>query len=258
MHSSYAEKSGRRQVVLMAKAPGESAKTRLRAHLSDAQRQALVLAMLKDTLQTLLALQQAHPELSLHLSCAPAPDAPGFEALWQWLDRRPENGNAAGPAPGSATRSAQRGNSLGERLHHALVQAQDAGAEQVVFLGSDSPTLPPSHIQQAFEALDSHDVVLGPAFDGGYYLLGLKRALPAVLEDIPWSTPEVLRLTCERSNAAGHSLHLLPFWYDVDEPADVTFLRAHLSSLRASGEREAGHETARVLAEMLEPHDAPV
>src|SRR4029453_10402983 len=79
---------------------------------------------------------------------------------------------------------------LGKRMQTFFVTALGR-AERVVLIGSDSPDLPREVLPQAFDALASHDVVLGPAADGGYYLLGIARRIPAIFEGIAWSSRDV-------------------------------------------------------------------
>jgi rSAM/selenodomain-associated transferase 1 len=127
----------------------------------------------------------------------------------------------------------QSAGDLGQRLAAFVRQELDAGAEQVVLLGADSPTLPPGHVEQAFRELARADVVLGPATDGGYYLLGCARRLPPVFDGIAWGGPRVLHDTVAR--LGGWKLALLPPWYDVDTLNDWWALRGHLAALRQAG-----------------------
>lgn len=124
---------------------------------------------------------------------------------------------------------------LGARLAAFFRTAFAAGARRAVAIGADSPTLPTDHVVRAFAELDHADVVLGPAFDGGYYLVGCGPNLPPMFDDIPWSTPDVLRATVERLGAGPWRLALLPPWYDVDTPADWLLLRGHVAALRRAG-----------------------
>jgi hypothetical protein len=84
--------------------------------------------------------------------------------------------------------------------------------------------LPLESYQQALQLLDRYDVVLGPALDGGYYVVGLKKAAPALFQDIPWSTDRVLPLTKEKAAGLGLSVGLLPEWRDVDTIDDLKAL----------------------------------
>lgn len=113
----------------------------------------------------------------------------------------------------------QQGSDLGARMAHALGQAL-AGAERAVLIGSDIPGLTADILAQAFDLLEGHDFVLGPAADGGYYLIGMRQPAAAVFEGIIWSTPTVLQATLERIQALGGSCSFLPTLSDIDTAAD--------------------------------------
>lgn len=121
--------------------------------------------------------------------------------------------------------SPQADGGLGERLAAAFDGGFASGAERIAILGSDAPTLPVTSLAAAFDDLHEVDAVLGPASDGGYYLVGLRReawpAAAALFDSIPWSTDDVLRASAERAQAAGLALRLLPGWYDVDRAEDL-------------------------------------
>lgn len=107
---------------------------------------------------------------------------------------------------------------LGVRIHHAIRRVQQAGCSHVLTLGTDSPSLPADYLEQAVSALENYDLVLGPAADGGYYLIGLKSVPPPELfTGIDWSTERVLHQTLKRAEQLQMSVHLLPSWYDVDD-----------------------------------------
>ncbi|HYP54509.1 MAG TPA: TIGR04282 family arsenosugar biosynthesis glycosyltransferase [Pyrinomonadaceae bacterium] len=120
----------------------------------------------------------------------------------------------------------QRGDSLAERLTRATEELFAAGFASVCLINSDSPTLPPALLRSAALALarPGDRVVLGPADDGGYYLVGLKRAHPSLFENIEWSTPRVLAQTIGRARSIGLEVELLPRWYDVDDAASLARL----------------------------------
>lgn len=139
----------------------------------------------------------------------------------------------------AATLAPQPRGAFGTRLAHAL-DAGHAVAGAVVLIGTDSPTLDPWILQSAFTALAAGaDCVLGPSQDGGYYLIGCVRPLPRTLfHDVPWSTPEVYRLTRDRARAAGLQVAELPAWYDVDDAASLALLRSDRRGLlRATATR---------------------
>jgi hypothetical protein len=148
-------------------------------------------------------------------------------------------------AHGYATRI-QRGRDLGARMASAFeeVLAADAGGlalgpasprvPAAILVGTDSPSLPIAYLREAAAALAAGcDVVLGPACDGGYYLIGLRQPLPALFPaDLPWGTAEVLPRTLDllrRQAREGRQSHLLPFFYDCDTPGDLRLLRDHLA-----------------------------
>lgn len=110
---------------------------------------------------------------------------------------------------------------LGERLTFALQSGFAAGLERIVIVGSDCPDVTEDHIDQAMTLLQSQDVVLGPAVDGGYYLVGLSGLYPALFENIPWSTKRVLETTLEIAHRCGLSVALLNWLSDVDRPEDL-------------------------------------
>lgn len=91
----------------------------------------------------------------------------------------------------------------------------------VIFFGSDTPDLQPEHVVAAIDGLRSNDVVIGPAEDGGYYLIGMQRALPSLLTNMPWSTDQVLPETLARLAGLGVSPLLLDVLSDCDRPEDL-------------------------------------
>lgn len=93
-------------------------------------------------------------------------------------------------------------------------------ATPLLIMGTDCPLLSPGQLQQAAAALAEDDVVLIPAEDGGYVLIGLRRSVPEVFENINWSTPQVLEQTRKQLLLCGAHWHELPALWDIDEPAD--------------------------------------
>jgi rSAM/selenodomain-associated transferase 1 len=133
----------------------------------------------------------------------------------------------------------QLGASLGERLDHLLTQALASGSQRAVVMDSDSPTLPPEYISQAFERLTDADVVIGPTRDGGYYLIGMKRPQSHLLRQVQMSTPHVLDDTLALAESTGLSVSLLPPWYDVDTMADLRQLDEEITRLSKNGTASA-------------------
>ena len=124
---------------------------------------------------------------------------------------------------------------LGQRLRVFFEHARSLGCSRIVAIGTDSPTLPTDWVEQSFHLLASNDVVLGPAFDGGYYLVGTSNECLTIFDDIPWSTSRVLETTIARVREASARLALLPPWYDVDTVDDWNMLRGHVLALRQAG-----------------------
>lgn len=141
----------------------------------------------------------------------------------------------AAVAAGRFALAPQANGDLGQRLTAFVEQQLNAGARAIVVVGTDSPTLPVAHVEQAFAELERADVVLGPASDGGYYLVGCGPSRPPLFAGIAWSTERVLADTVAALADPRWRLALLPPWYDVDTPADWAMLGGHLAALRRAG-----------------------
>lgn len=146
----------------------------------------------------------------------------------------------------------QRGADLGARMAHALATLWAERPGPVVVLGVDSPHLPLAALDEAFAALERHDVVLGPAIDGGYYLIALGGPAPALFRDVAWGSGEVLATTRARAAAAGLRVHLLGETFDVDDAEGLVALRAAVEG----GAVELPH-TARALEAIASTGRAP-
>lgn len=115
---------------------------------------------------------------------------------------------------------------LGTRLQAAFSQAFASGSNRVVVIGSDCPTVTASDIELGWDELDQHDVVIGPAQDGGYWLVGLRSSCPRLFQEISWSTPTVLVETLKKAEAAGLKVKIMQQRSDIDSPEDwKEFLR---------------------------------
>jgi len=128
----------------------------------------------------------------------------------------------------------QKGHDLGERMKNAFKHSFDKGSKRTVIIGTDSPTLPSSYIQKAFDALKEVSVTIGPTFDGGYYLIGLSEQNDAIFDGIDWSTSKVFGQTLTRIQVVNKQLYVLPPWYDVDTPDNLEFLRSHIQAMKLS------------------------
>ncbi|MBR0666251.1 glycosyltransferase [Roseomonas hellenica] len=122
---------------------------------------------------------------------------------------------------------------LGARLHKGIADLLAAGHAGAIIVNSDSPTLPHAILQDAVAALRRGDaMVIGPAIDGGYTLIGLTRPHARLFEDIPWSTDAVFALTLERAREIGLPAVILDPWYDIDDAATYALLEAELAGDR--------------------------
>lgn len=143
----------------------------------------------------------------------------------------------------------QTSGDLGHRMAAFFADRFRAGAGAVVLLGTDSPTLPITFIMQAFQELEKVDVVIGPSTDGGYYLVGCARLLPALFQGIRWSTSQVLADTIATVRDRNWSLGLLPPWYDIDTLDDWRMLQGHVLAQRQAGLDPCVPHTERLLQE---------
>jgi uncharacterized protein len=198
-------------LAVMAKAPRPGrVKTRLSPPLTLEQTAALNVRFLRDTTENLATI----PGAAGLISYTPV----GDEGLF------------AGLLPETFALVAQRGDSFGERLLAAAEDILAIGYGAVCLIDSDSPTVPAGAFYLAVEALTrpGDRVVIGPSHDGGYYLIGMKRAHATVFDRITWSTASVYEETLERCRAAGIEVVTLPTWYDVDDAATLDMLEDEL------------------------------
>lgn len=115
----------------------------------------------------------------------------------------------------------QVGETLGDRLIYALQSTIQRGSKSILIIGTDCPELDAQILNQGFSQLQNHDLVLGAAADGGYYLIGLQKFLPELFMHIPWSTSEVLAKTLNIAQEMGLSQFILPTLTDVDTVKDL-------------------------------------
>jgi rSAM/selenodomain-associated transferase 1 len=142
---------------------------------------------------------------------------------------------------------------LGHRLAAFFVLQFHTAARAVVVVGTDSPTLPVAYLERAFTELETADVVLGPATDGGYYLVGCRPEHPPLFERIAWSSGRVLTDTLANLTDPHWRLALLPPWYDVDTADDWDMLRGHVAALRRAGVDPEVPHTEALLGERRGP-----
>ena len=144
----------------------------------------------------------------------------------------------------------QSGSDLGERMALSIQSAIRSGHRRVAILGSDTPTLPADHLTGAFDALRKAEVVVGPATDGGYYLIGMSKLHLELFRGVPWGTPDVMNVTRKRLKKSGISVVELGVWHDVDTPEDVARLWKDLIHMKDRRTAEIPMRTFRVLARL--------
>jgi uncharacterized protein len=205
----------RSAVAIMAKAPQPGqVKTRLCPPLTHRAAAEFYRCLLVDKIAQVNALHRVAPAVSY----SPANCKPVFEDL----------------TPPHFMLLPQRGDDLGARILGTFEQLFRQGYTQVIVVDSDTPTLPTAYLEQALRliAARENDVVLGPTEDGGYYLIGLRRAYPELFARMPWSTSQVLPETRRRSEQYGLTVAYTECWYDVDTPEDLLRLRNSLDQIQ--------------------------
>jgi rSAM/selenodomain-associated transferase 1 len=212
--NALATRAGQCALAVMAKAPrAGKVKTRLAPPLTLDQSAAINICFLRDTTENIAAVAASGNAAGI-ISYTPIGDEALFDAL----------------LPANFALIPQRGDSFGERL---LTTAEDllaCGYGSVCLIDSDSPTVPAAAFEQAVSELakPGDRIILGPSHDGGYYLIGLKRAHPELFANITWSTSTVFAETIAAAQAAKLEVVILPLWYDVDDAATLEILTAEL------------------------------
>jgi rSAM/selenodomain-associated transferase 1 len=159
--------------------------------------------------------------------------APNGDEARQWFDAASRQA-----ASESWTLWPQPELDLGSRMARYFETWTESAERRTILIGSDSPSLPAEYLEQAWLLLKTNDCVLGPATDGGYYLIGLRGTVAdfgAPFRDVEWSTAGVLAQTVELLKQHNLSLGLLPPWYDVDSAESAITLTGHLSASEHSG-----------------------
>jgi len=118
---------------------------------------------------------------------------------------------------------AQKGNNIGERMANAFIRSFSEGFHRVILVGADIPDLTAKIIDEAFSSLQKYPAVIGPALDGGYYLIGFdsKTFIPDVFQDISWGTDRVHEQTLTVFDKKSFQVHMLPIWRDIDTYEDL-------------------------------------
>ena len=198
-------------LVIFAKAPiPGQVKTRLCPPLTPDEAATLHGSFVLDMLErTKLAVAKLRLPFHRYLACAPSSELVFFKIMEERQGVRLLD---------------QKGDDLGRRMHRTFVDLFAKGYTQVIIVGTDVPTLPLPVYEEALTLLRNSDVVLGPALDGGYYLIGLKQPAETLFAGVAWSTDQVLAVTQQNAITLGLSVGLTTAWRDVDTMADLQSL----------------------------------
>ena len=225
-------------LVVVAKAPQPTkVKTRLSPELSPDEATSLYRCFIRDRIREVSLLNN----IDLAISFTPTDSQ-------DYFSRFLSNGFRLFP---------QRGKDLGQRLHNIFVDQLQQGYNAVTIIDSDTPDLPRTIIQQAFQLLasDGVDAVFGPCHDGGYYLVGMHRPHPELFQNIAWSTATVLQDTLENAEKSGLRTKILKHWNDLDTFEDLLkYYQKHKDKL--PDQNWTGCETFNYLCRLksIKPH----
>lgn len=216
-------------IAVMAKAPRPNqVKTRLVPPLTPEEAAGLNASFLRDITENIGAAARAVP-IAGYVAYAPDGEADRFHGLLA-PDTQLVLADGSISMPPDIT-------GIGRGLLHAATSLLGLGFSAACLVNSDSPTLPTGFLVEAVMALTNPGdrMVLGMAEDGGYYLIGLKCAHPALFRDITWSTDQVSEQTLDRARGIGLEVVTLPLWFDVDDAASLVRLIGHLRAPQPNG-----------------------
>lgn len=186
-------------LTLFAKIPDiNTVKTRLAGYMSDDERLKLYISLLNNTIVKLI-------------------DLPGVDT---YICYSPQNGDSYFSKYGLKM-FPQSGGDLGIRMYHAFEYIFSKGYQKAVLIGVDIPEISEDIVTNAFCLLSNEDIVFGPALDGGYYLIGMKKPIRIVFQDIEWSTDKTLRQSIAIAESHGYTVACTNTLSDLDTPEDV-------------------------------------
>jgi rSAM/selenodomain-associated transferase 1 len=187
-------------LIIIAKCPErDSVKTRLRGLISDDERLRLYESLLEQTVMKLKSI----PSVDTSIAFAPSGSEEYFSRFGVNLIPLPQG-------------------DLGMRMYHAFQEVFQKGYGRAALVGADIPDLSGAIITEAFQLLSHNDIVFGPARDGGYYLIGMKRPVREVFEDVPWSSDQTLQKSLTKARINGHSIAFTDTLSDIDTIEDLT------------------------------------
>lgn len=193
-------------LAIMARVPSKEGKSRLGNVLSPARREVLQWALLEDTLDKIRLMT----EFKSYLAATPANEIDHLTRV----------------VGANVKVITQPDGNLGQRMMGVAKELFLNGHEPVILIGTDAPALPPSYLIKALYLLERNDLVFGPAFDGGYYLIGMRRFEESVFNGISWGSETVLEETIKICDKNKLAYRLLEYLMDIDRPADLQALLA--------------------------------
>jgi hypothetical protein len=234
-------------ICILAKCPRPGiVKTLLEQHLGLKQAAHLARAFMLDTIATALKVQRS----DTFIAYCPEEAANEFEDII-FLFQNEEKDRRVASKSKTITLIPQMGHTLGERLSRlSQLFFEERGFKRVLFLCSDVPLLEKSILKAAFELLKSHQVVVGPTFDGGYYLLGVSQNCTDIFKGIDWSGGEIYRQITEKLTADRVRWLELELSYDVDRPEELEQLYDDIENLRLTGKDDLCYHTEKYLANL--------
>lgn len=195
-------------LIIFAKYPVPGrVKTRLAARLGDAEAARIYKACAELTIGAVKPGE--HHEYDLAVAFWPPEKA---SSMAKWLGS-------------GMTLSSQQGQDLGSRMHHAFTAGFAQCYKKIIIIGADCPAVTRELILQGFACLAGAHTVMGPATDGGYYLIGLRRSAPGLFEDISWGTNRVAGQTLAKCSALNMTCSMLPVLRDIDRIEDLEYYR---------------------------------
>jgi len=231
-------------ICIMAKNPQPgSVKSNLECCLSRIQAAMLARAFLFDTISTALRV----PRCDVCIGYWPPESRSDFEDIICLFQKEEENRRVSARAK-EIVLIPQLGADPGERITGLAARLFEDCARRILFTCSDSPLIEPLILKASFELLKNHSIVIGPTFDGGYYVFGLSEPHNSVFEAIDWNTDGLYRQIVEKLNGDKINWQELELSYDIDRPEELEQLYSDIDNLRLAGKEQICYHTEKCLA----------
>ncbi len=238
--------SDKNVICILAKQPVPgSIKIKLQDNLGKKQAAFLARAFLMDTIATSLSV----PRSRTIIAHWPSDSVKAFEdIIYLYASEEPRK-KISGKAD-SISLIPQTGDDTGQRFSYLSEKIFGMGAERVLFVSSDCPQLEPAIYRAAFELLKKKQAVIGPTFDGGFYMMGLRQHCPDLFMEIEWGSSSVYKSTVDRIDDHNLAWQELEISYDIDSPEELEQLYLDIDNLRLSGDDFICFHTEKCLANL--------